>query len=104
MLGNKVLTKLNKISMSDNSVKRRIDDLISDVLAQIVQGAKNSAFSAVLQLNGSTNVACIGQLLVFVQKGKKKFELKKKVLLCENLQITAAATDVMNLIKDSFKT
>ena len=66
---------------------------------------KNSAFPVALQLDESTNVACIIQLLVFVryvQKEKIKVELKEEYLFCESLETIAAATDVMNLIKDFF--
>ena len=36
-------------------------------------------------------------------KRNKKFELKKEILSCESLQTTAAATDIMNVIKDFFE-
>ena len=72
MLGNEAATKLNKISMSDNTAKERIDDMSSDILAQIVNGIKNSAFPIALQLDESTNVACICQLLVFVHYVQKQ--------------------------------
>ena len=43
--------------MSDNSVKKRIEDISSDILAQIVHGIK-SAFPIALQLDESTDAAC----------------------------------------------
>ena len=51
LLGNEAARKLNKISMSDNCVKKRIEDMSSDILAQIVHGIKKSAFPIVLQLD-----------------------------------------------------
>ena len=48
----------------------------SNNLAQIVHGIKNSAFPTALQLDESTDVACISQLLVFVryvQEEKQNF-------------------------------
>ena len=78
ILGNEAATRLNKI----------------------VHGTKNSAFPIALQLDESTDVACICQLLVFVRYVQKKFELKEEFLFCESLQTTAAAADVTNLIKD----
>ena len=92
--------------MSDNSVKRRIEDMSSDILAQIVHGIKKSAFPIALQLEESTDVAYISQLFVFVcylQKAGTKLKLKEEFLFCESLQTRAAATDVMNLIKAFFK-
>ena len=87
MLGNEAATKLNKISMSDSTVKKRIEDMSSDNLAQIVHGIKNSAFPIALQLDESTVIACISQLLVFVrhvQKEKTNFELKEEFLFSES--------------------
>ena len=44
MLENEPATKLNEISMSDNTVKRRIEDMSGEFLAHIVHGIKDSAF------------------------------------------------------------
>ena len=35
MIGEKAAKKLNLISLSDNTVKRRIDDMATDVLKQL---------------------------------------------------------------------
>ena len=74
----------------------------NDILSQIVHGIKRSDFPIALQLDESTDVACVSQLLVFVryvQKTGTKLELKEEFLFCESLQTTATASDVMNLIK-----
>ena len=55
--GNEVATKPNRISISDNTVKRRIKDMSSDMLAQIVRGIKNSAFPIASQLDESIAIA-----------------------------------------------
>ena len=59
-----------------------------------------------MQLDESTDVACVSQLLVFaryVQKAGTKLELKEEFLFFESLQTTATVSDVMNLIKAFFK-
>ena len=88
LLANKTARKLSKISMSDNSVKRCIDDMSSDILAQIVHDIKKSAFPIALQLDESTDFACMSRLLLFVryvQKSGTKLELKEEFLFCESL-------------------
>ena len=90
MLGIEAATRLNEVSMSDNTAKRRIEDINSDILAQIVHGMKNNAFPIVLQLDESIDAIWISQVLVFVryvQKEKTKFELKEEFLFCESLQL-----------------
>ena len=85
LLGNEAARKLSKISMSDNNVKRRIKDMSSEILAQIVHGKKKSAFSISLDLNESIDIVCMSQLLVFVryiQKTGTKLELKEEFLFC----------------------
>ena len=71
LLGNEAARKLSNISMTDNSVNRRIEDMSSDILAQIVYNIKKSAFPIALQLDKSTDVACMSQLLLFVHYMQK---------------------------------
>ena len=106
LLGNEAARKLSKISMSDNTVKRRMEDMSNDILSQIVHGIKKSDFPIALQLDEFTDVACVSQLLVFVryvQKAGTKLELKEEFLFCESLQTTATASDVISLIKAFFE-
>ena len=59
-----------------------------------------------MQLDESTDIACMSQLLFFlryVQKAGKKPQLKEEFLFCESLQTITATTDVTNLIKAFFK-
>ena len=44
----------------------------SDILAQIVHGIKKSAFPVALELDESTDVACVSQLLVFIRYVQKQ--------------------------------
>ena len=43
----------------------------NNILAQMVHGVKKSAFPKALQLDESTDVACVSQLLIFVCYAKK---------------------------------
>ena len=71
LLGNEAARKLSKISTSDNSVKRRIKNISNDILAQMVNDIKKSGFPIALQLDESTDVACMSQLFIFVRHVQK---------------------------------
>ena len=62
-LGNESATKLMRYLCQITLLKRRIDDMGSDILAVIVQGIKNSAFPIALQMDESTDIAYFSQLV-----------------------------------------
>ena len=66
MIGHRESEKLNSISLSDNTVKQRIENMSSDVLNQIVKQVKASPFYTI-QLDESTDVASQPQLSVVIQ-------------------------------------
>lgn len=56
---------LDKIPLSDNTVARCIDSISTDILSQLINRTKNSEFFS-LQVDESTNVANLSNLLVYV--------------------------------------
>ena len=61
-IGEKECKKLNAVSLSNNTVKRRIADMSNDVLQQIVHQVKKSLLYSI-QLDESTDIA--GLLCLF---------------------------------------
>ena len=66
MIGEKAAKQLNLISLSDNTVKRRIDDMAEDVLKQLVSRIRASRFYA-LQIDESTDISSLANMLAFVR-------------------------------------
>ena len=66
MIGEKESKKLNAISLSNSTVKRRITDMSDDVLEQILTQVKASPFYSV-QLDESTDIAGLPQLSVLIR-------------------------------------
>ena len=66
MIGEKESEKLIALSLSNNTDKRRIEDMSGDVLNRIVNQAKASPFYAI-QLDESTDVAGFPQQSVFIR-------------------------------------
>ena len=83
MLGEKVVQPINLISLSDNTVKRRIDEMADNVCEQLVQNIKESRFYA-LQLDESTDIANVSNLLAYVRY-EENGEIKEDFLFCKPL-------------------
>ncbi|KAF2362566.1 protein of unknown function DUF4371, partial [Trinorchestia longiramus] len=93
--------KLIKISLSDNTVKRRIDELSEDIKEQVLDKIKAFRFFAI-QCDESTDVAYLCQLLVysrFVDEGS----VKEEILFSAALETTAKAIDVFSKVDEFFQ-
>lgn len=97
VLENKAKREISKISLSNNTVRRKINDMTADVCNQVCQKIRASAFRASLQLDESTDIANQSQLIAFVRYEKEK-KAKEKFLFCELLTTTTTAEEVKKLV------
>lgn len=103
LIGPEAVSKLSPLSVSNNTVKRRISDMSEDILCQILQEIKETPtglFS--IQLDETTDVTNFAQLLVYVRYYKND-KIKEDFLFCKPLQTTTTAADIFELIDDFFK-
>ncbi|CAH2226763.1 jg14191, partial [Pararge aegeria aegeria] len=100
VLGSESKQKLSQISLSDNTVKRRIDDMAEDIKNQVVEAVKASTFFAI-QLDESTDVAQCCQLIVFVRYIQNE-TIKDELLFSKELTTTSKASDIMTAISEFF--
>ena len=100
MLGTADKDKLSLGPLSTEIVKNRIDDIIADILHQVVADLKASLTKFSLQLDETTDVANLSQLIAFVHyvTGDKI----KEEFLCKHLTTTAKAIDLKKILDDFF--
>ena len=82
--GDESVKKLNSISLSNDTVQRRIEEMSVDILQQVISDIYRSESGFAIQLDESTDVTNCAQLLVFARcVGKEGVEeefLMKAVL------------------------
>ena len=100
MLGEESANKIDKIPLSNNTVKDRITRMSADIKEKVIVEISTSPLFAI-QLDESTDVASCSQLLVFVRYICED-DLKEEFLFCSDLEQTTTGQDVLEKIDDFF--
>ena len=94
VLGESNSKKLAKISLSDSTIKTRIDELANDIERQVLQKIHASPYFAI-HCDETTDVAQLSQLMVYVRfVGSATIE--EEMLFCKSLETTTKAENVFN--------
>lgn len=96
MCGEKVRKQLNLISLSDNTVERRINEMADDITQKLVKNIRESPFYA-LQLDESTDIANLSNLLAFVRYVHNG-ELQEDFLFCKPLPAQSTAQAIFDIL------
>lgn len=100
MIGPEAKKKIQQVSLSNDTIRRRIDDMAADVCRQVCCEIKQSTLQASLQLDESTDTALESQLIAFARY-EKEGKMKEEFLFCNTLPTTTTAKDVKAIV-DSF--
>ncbi|XP_067933284.1 protein FAM200C-like [Watersipora subatra] len=100
ILRDTVAQKIADLFLSNSTVKSWINDLSADIKRQVIEKIKSSPMFTI-QLDESTDVASISQLMVFARYVHRE-TIEEKFLFCSPLTETTTAADVMNLVSDFF--
>ena len=99
MFGADAVNKVSSLSLSDNTVHRRIEEMSEDIKNQVVEPIKQSPIY-VLQLDESTDVSSSAQLMVYVRY-IHNCDHKEELLFCRPLDSQRRGIDFFNKV-DTF--
>ena len=88
--------ELDALNLSNDTVRRRLDGIATDIKIQLVRILRNTKFS--LALDETTVCSCEALLLAYV-RFQYNSEFMEQMLFCESLQTTTTAKDIYNVVK-----
>ena len=100
MCGDNVASKLQCVSLSNDTVKSRIADLSLNIKNQVVARLKKAGKWS-YQLDESTDTGKIAQLMIYVRY-EGDMDLEEEFLFCTPLTTTATGADIFNVV-DNFQ-
>ena len=102
VFGEQAVAKLNAVSLSDNKMKRRMEEMSDDIAYQILAETKESKFEFVIQFDESTDITDYCQLLVYVRYGQANI-IKTELLLNYEVSTTTKGKDIFDTLNSFFK-
>ncbi|KAK2717663.1 hypothetical protein QYM36_006440 [Artemia franciscana] len=100
MFGTKTATALQSIPVSNNTISRRIEDIASDIVMQVIEQIKLTKMFA-LKLDESTDVSGEAQVIVFVRY-QDCSDIRENILFCQNLQSRTTGEELFKVIDKFF--
>ena len=90
--------KISKILLSDNTVRKRIMEMSSDIHKNVI-GNKLQCSDFALQVDESTDITYKAQLLAFFRFINKD-EIANQFLFCKELSVTTNGENIFNILND----
>ena len=102
LIGEKDAAKLDRVSLSNDTVRRRIKEMSDDISNQVTAGIRASTFGFAIQVDESTDVTNCCQLLVYARYTEGN-DAKTELMMSEELSETTKGKDIFNLLDKFFK-
>jgi hypothetical protein len=103
MRGRDYLIELQPLSLSNDTIRQRIQDMAYDILSQVVDEIKSCPSGMfIIQLVETTDVTNLAQLLVY---GRYVYndDIKTEFLLCKPLETTTTTRDIFKVVSNLFE-
>jgi len=102
VIGEEAVSKLNSVSVSNNTIQRRIKEMSTDINEQVITEVQGSKYGFAIQLDESTDVSNCAQLLVYVRYVSND-AIQCELLLSKDMTTTTTGKDVFELVDSFFK-
>ena len=100
MLGEKASQTMKQISLSNDIIQSRIHEMSDNIKSKVLSKIDSSPVFA-LQLDESTDISNLSQLLVYVRYVADE-RINEEFLFCQPLETTSKAVDVFQMLIDFF--
>ena len=102
LIGSAAKKKIQQVSLSNDTIRPRIDSMAVDVCQKVCTEIKESTLQASIQFDKSTDTALESHLIAFVRYEKER-KMKTEFLFCNTLSTTATAIDIKAVVEGFFE-
>ena len=102
VIGDEAVSKLNSVSVSNNTMQLRITEMSTDIKEQVITEVQGSKHGFTIQLVESIDVSNYAQLLVLVHYATKD-AIRNELLLINEMRTTTKGKDVLEFVENFFK-
>ena len=95
--------KLETVSLSNNTVKNRIEEMPINIADQVISGVTDSKFEFSMQLDEWTDITKNVQLLVYVRYSTQDNDVKTELVMSKELSSKTKGKDVFEVLYNFFK-
>ena len=96
VFGDQAIAKLNAVSLSDKTIKRRSKEMSDDIADKTLAEIKESKFGFAIQLDESTDITNYCQLLVYVGYAQTNI-IKSELILNHEVSTTTKGKDILDI-------
>ncbi len=103
IIGGEHEKKIKQMSLSNDTVSRRICDMSTDIKEQLRDNIMQSTYQKIaIALDESTDIASMAQLMVYVRFVHND-DIQEDFMFCTDLETSTTASDILTVVTKFFK-